>query len=244
MCAELDKTALAVVKALRASALKAQKITVGFQLSVQLSTGLFFDVGKLEAATKALRLNVAPIASTALPNAKVITKLDNVAYIVPENGASVVKHGSIEIVDNGATALPRVGNNVGGFTLQQIDDYVLLATKQGDKLKVMLGKTDGGGITGYVSRAGNDHTFFKMTDVQWNDALNSVGNNLDEMWKINKKFIDDQKLFGKEFFLSHNPSIADGFYFREIEYLTKPVSQGGLGGSVINQGNNLWKVVW
>ena len=115
MCTTIDKTALAVVKALRASALKAQKISVGFQLSVQLSTGIFFDVGKLETVSKALRLNVLPMVATALPNANIITRLDNVAYIVQENGVSVVKHGSIDIVDNGATALPRVASGAGSL---------------------------------------------------------------------------------------------------------------------------------
>ena len=30
----------------------------------------------------------------------------------------------------------------------------------------------------------------------------------------------------------------------EIDYLTKPIGQGGLGGTIVDLGNNLWKVVW
>jgi hypothetical protein len=135
-------------------------------------------------------------------------------------------------------------NGAGKFTLRQIDDYVALATKQGNQSKVMLGKTDAGGVTGYVNRAGNDHAYFKMTDSQWDEALFTVGNDFDEMWKVNKKFIDNRKALGNEFYLSHNPSTADGFYLREINYLTKPINEGGLGGSIIDLGNNLWKVVW
>jgi len=138
----------------------------------------------------------------------------------------------------------RVVTGVGKFSLQQIDDYVALATKQGNNSKVMLGKTDNGAATGYVSRASNDHSYFKMTDEQWDEALNAVGNNFDEMWKVNKKFIDDRKALGNEFYFSHNPTNADGFFLREVNYLTKPVNQGGLGGSIVNIGNDLWKLVW
>lgn len=137
-----------------------------------------------------------------------------------------------------------VVKGAGKFSLQQIDDYVALATKKGNNSKVMLGKTDNGAATGYVSRASNDHSYFKMTDEQWDEALNAVGNNFDEMWKVNKKFIDDRKALGNEFYFSHNPANADGFFLREVNYLTKPVNQGGLGGSFVNIGNDLWKLVW
>ena len=131
----------------------------------------------------------------------------------------------------------------GKFTLRQIEHYVALATKQGNKSKVMLGKFDNGRSTGYVARAGTEHTFFDMGN-KWDEAFNLVNKSDDEIWRINQKFIDNQKALGKEFYLSHDPSVATGFYYREVQYLTKPVSQGGLGGTVLNQGNNLWKIVW
>jgi len=149
------------------------------------------------------------------------------------------------VLENRAREVLRVFvSGAGKFSLQQIDDYVALATKQGNNSKVMLGKTDNGAATGYVSRASNDHSYFKMTDEQWDEALNAVGNNFDEMWKVNKKFIDDRKALGNEFYFSHNPTNADGFFLREVNYLTKPVNQGGLGGSIVNIGNDLWKLVW
>ena len=129
------------------------------------------------------------------------------------------------------------------FTLRQIEYYVALATKQGNKSKVMLGKFDNGRSTGYVARAGTEYTFFDMGN-KWDEAFNLVNKSDDEIWRINQKFIDNQKALGKEFYLSHDPSVATGFYYREVQYLTKPVNQGGLGGTVLNQGNNLWKIVW
>jgi len=44
-----------------------------------------------------------------------------------------------------------------------------------------------------------------------------------------------------EFFLSHdpfNPNIVHGFYEREINYLTGALSDGGLGGTIVQIDNN------
>ena len=134
-------------------------------------------------------------------------------------------------------------SGAGRFTSKQIDDYVALATKQGNKSKVMLGKFENGGALGYKARAGTEYTFFDFEN-KWDEAYNLVNKNDDEIWRINQKFIDNQKALGKEFYLSHDPSIATGFYFREVQYLTKPIVQGGLGGKIQKQGIDLWKIVW
>ncbi len=132
------------------------------------------------------------------------------------------------------------------FTAQQVETFALNATKQPGKGKVMLGKFEGlNNPNSYHKRAGNDHTFFELDE--WTEVSNMVGGKQDEMWKINKKFIDNQKALGDDFYLSHNPNNPDyykGFYKMEIDYLTTPISQGGLGGSIDDLGNNLWKIVW
>jgi hypothetical protein len=132
----------------------------------------------------------------------------------------------------------RLANGVVKFTTKQIDDFVLLATKQNNKLKVMLGKFDNGASTSYVSRAGTTHAYFDMGN-KWDEALQLVNGDLDEMWKINKQFIDEQKALSKEFYLSHNPANATGFYKREIDYLTID-----LKGKVVQINNNTWKIQW
>lgn len=68
------------------------------------------------------------------------------------------------------------------------------------------------------------------------------------MWRINKEFILRLKNDGVSFYLSHNPFDAKyvkGFYKREIELLTLPISQGGLGGKIetIIEGK-LWQVIF
>lgn len=141
----------------------------------------------------------------------------------------------------------KVANAVVKFTSKQIDDYVLLATKQGNQSKVMLGKFEINNPNSYNIRAGSDYAYFDMGPTNWTEAEALVGGSVDEMWRINKKFIDNRKALGNEFYLSHNPANPNyykGFYKMEIDYLTNPISQGGLGGEIIDLGNNLWKVVW
>ena len=129
------------------------------------------------------------------------------------------------------------------FASKSIDEFAEKATKNASKTKVMLGKFDNGSSTSYIARAGTEHTYFDMGEV-WEDIYNIVNQNDEEIWRINRKFIDKQKALGKEFYLSHNPSSATGYYYRELQYLTQPVNQGGLGGQIVDLGNNLWKVIW
>lgn len=52
-----------------------------------------------------------------------------------------------------------------------------------------------------------------MKDELWDEVSKKVNDDKEEIWKINK-----------EFFLSHdpyNPDFYDGFYKKEIDYLTK-----------------------
>lgn len=65
----------------------------------------------------------------------------------------------------------------------------------------------------------------------------------EEMWKINKKFIDNQKDLGREFYFSQEPwnfpSFPLTFRFSEVEYL---IDLGAKDFQKIN--NNTWKVIW
>jgi hypothetical protein len=114
----------------------------------------------------------------------------------------------------------KVGNVVRKFTQAEIDEYVRLATKNGDKNKVMLGMWDNGRETSYVNRAGNEYTYFNMGD-KWSEAENLVNKNKSEMWKINKQFIDEQHKAKKEFWFSHDPYSpkTDQFFSDEVSYL-------------------------
>lgn len=67
-----------------------------------------------------------------------------------------------------------------------------------------------------------------MTDDVWDELVKTANNNYDEIWKVNKAFIDENIRVGKEIILSNNPNVGyyfvDGnlrFYQREIDYLKK-----------------------
>ena len=85
--------------------------------------------------------------------------------------------------------------------------------------KVTLGKYQGDALTSYQKVAENNHsTDFQLNN--WDTVMNRVGPN--NMWNINKSFLQQQYNAGKEFVLSHSPSSARrGSYFeKEIEWLT------------------------
>jgi hypothetical protein len=148
------------------------------------------------------------------------------------------KTGELKVVKDGdGEVWVVVPANV--FSTDQLNHYVSLATKQNDFPKVMLGKHDNGGVTGYITRAGNDHTYFDMGSENWNEAKSIVGSNSDEMWRINQKFIDEQKLLNKDFYFSHDPNLATGYFLREVNYLTDD-----LGGTIVTVNSNTWKIVW
>jgi hypothetical protein len=80
-----------------------------------------------------------------------------------------------------------------------------------------------------------------MGSAKWAEAETLVGKNEDEMWKINKEFIDKQKALNKEFYFTHEPWKAQSHEYlsREAEYL---IDLGAKDFLKIN--TNTWKVIW
>ena len=63
-------------------------------------------------------------------------------------------------------------------------------------------------------------TYFDMGKKGWNEASAMVNGNKDEMWRVNKQFLDTQIAKRKTIRLSHSPYIQwEGFYDKEIKYL-------------------------
>ncbi len=144
-------------------------------------------------------------------------------------------------IEKSSERLEELAEGVGKFTSKQLDDFVLLATKQGDQSKVMLGKYLDGGSNSYIQRAGTDHTYFDLGSTKWKEAEALVNNNADEMWKINKQFIDEQKALNREFYFSQEPWKAQSHEYlsKEAEYL---IDIGAKDFRKINV--DTWKVIW
>jgi hypothetical protein len=108
-----------------------------------------------------------------------------------------------------------------------------------DADKVMLGMWDGGGSASYITKAGDKHSYFDFGD-KWDEAYKLVNESNDEVWRINKLFIDRQKLANKEFWFSHDPFSAknEQFFAREVNYLIE------LGVKDFAKVNDLWKAIW
>jgi hypothetical protein len=129
----------------------------------------------------------------------------------------------------------------GKFTNKQIEDYVTFATQNKYAQQVMLGKYGDGGPSSYIQRAGNEYTYFDMGSEKWNEAERLVNGNSLEMWEINKEFLYQQKVAGKQFYFSHEPwkSQTHEFLSKEAEYL---IEIGAKNFEKINE--NTWEVIW
>lgn len=101
----------------------------------------------------------------------------------------------------------------------------------------MLGKYLYGDPNSYIQIAGTNHTYFDLGTTKWKELEELVNENADEMWKINKKFIDEQKELGKEFYLSHDPNPIpnekDSFFTEKLNILLNQLVKEGLEEELI-----------
>lgn len=88
--------------------------------------------------------------------------------------------------------------------------------------KAMLGKFEHeGSPTNYISKAGNDHTYFSMGD-NWGKVKSQYNYTDNDMFDaFNKPYLDQQISQGKTINFSHDPIHANGALKDEYNYLTK-----------------------
>jgi len=98
-----------------------------------------------------------------------------------------------------------------------IQKYAIQATNNPNSSKIVLGKTNEGGV-GYIQVAKDKNaTYFNLDN--WDHLAKNMTR--DEMWEINKTFLIQQLAKGKEILFSHNPNTATGAFLREVEFLKK-----------------------
>ena len=91
--------------------------------------------------------------------------------------------------------------------------------KNPGKDKIMLGKYDGEGLTSYITKAGNDYTYFSLGS-EWDDIKKAYKFTDADMFKLfNESFLDDGINAGKTFYFSHDPIDDHGALGKEFRYL-------------------------
>lgn len=65
-------------------------------------------------------------------------------------------------------------------------------------------------MTRYASTSGlinvsDEYTYLDLGDKGWNEAYQIVQSD-EQMWRINKAFLEQQRELGCEFYFSHNPT--------------------------------------
>ena len=111
------------------------------------------------------------------------------------------------------------GRKVISYT--EYDNIYQSSIHNAGKEKVMLRKYDGGGPTSYITKAGDDYTYFSLGN-EWDTIKTKYGYTDDEMFKLfNEAFLDDGINEGKTFQFSHNPINDTGALGKEYQYLLK-----------------------
>jgi filamentous hemagglutinin len=81
--------------------------------------------------------------------------------------------------------------------------------------EVVLGKYIAGSPQSYEAVAqARGSTYFSMSD--WNTVEGQLG--ADQMWNINKAFMDQQIAQGKSFIFTGDPAASTAGYFTKLEY--------------------------
>ncbi len=113
------------------------------------------------------------------------------------------------------------GKTIKEFTKEQIDAIVAEATKNPHSNKVMLGRYNRVlSEISYDREAGKEYSYYELDN--WDDLYSLVGEDFEQMFKLNEQFIEKQFSLGKQFFFSHNPNNPQGMsYPLEIELLKK-----------------------
>ena len=174
---------------------------------------------------------------------KVMTSIDDIYKFLKkefEDLIEAIKDGEfVKWIKEKVTRL--LDESIGKLSLVEIRTIAKQATKNPNAKKVMLGKYVKNSSRSYNIRAGNNHTYFELDDIAWEELFNKVNGNKDEIFKINKKFIDNELKIKKDIFFSHNPFDKEflyGYYKMEIDYLTITLKY-----KIVQVEENLWVTI-
>ena len=128
----------------------------------------------------------------------------------------------------------------GRLSKDRISYYLKQSLNNADSNTTILGITGRYDVIGET----NGYSYFKMEDLLWSQLENETMKNYDEIWKVNKQFLDEQIAAGNRILLSNDPYqgyyFDDGtrrFYQRELDYLKE------LGYTFKSIGDNLWEAI-
>ena len=169
----------------------------------------------------------------------IINKVTGKVTEAIDNAINKVKD-TVDNIVNKVDDVINKGGNCYKLSQDQLNAYLSEATKNPNSDTFVLGLDGNYDVTGGL----NDYTYFKMNDSTWNKLKRLTNYNYDEIWKLNKKFIDKQISSGKNIVLTNNPNskyyLENGslrFYQREINYLKE------LGYVFKETSDGLWKAV-
>ena len=95
------------------------------------------------------------------------------------------------------------------------DTLAKRATQNAYSTEVVLGKLNENGISYVEVAVERRATYFQLDE--WDEVEKCIGS--ENMWNINRSFLEQQIDAGKTFYTSHNPKTATGFFKQEMDYM-------------------------
>lgn len=141
---------------------------------------------------------------------EVVVVAGDAAKIAPTKGGAATAYDDAKIANN----FYRDGQNaeIGQQTFSQA---ALSSTHNANASEVVLGKYIAGSSNSYEAVAqSRGATYFSMSD--WGTVEGQLG--ADQMWNINKAFLDQQMAQGKTFLFTGNPANANVGSFTHLEF--------------------------
>jgi hypothetical protein len=136
----VDRTFLKIVRGFKKGGHQITKVGVTYYLKAKKASNALFTIGTIDALKKAIRFSV-PLSKSST-GIKIADKLENLTYVVVENGQDVIKHGDVELFEESGVVkvvVKGTGNSlfsknviatINGFA----DNIASLASQQGISL--------------------------------------------------------------------------------------------------------------
>ena len=122
-----------------------------------------------------------------------------------------------DIVEGGGSLLDELV--LGKIPRKEYNRIRASSIKNSGKNKIMLGKYDGGGPNGYITKAGKDFEYFDLGS-EYGEIMKKYDLSEAEMFEaFNLPFLEDAVSNGKTFHFSHDPTKDLGALGKEYEYL-------------------------
>ncbi|NVJ91090.1 MAG: DUF637 domain-containing protein, partial [Methylocystaceae bacterium] len=178
---------------------------------IQIGNSSYTQSSQIELGkTVQLDQNIVTKDGHVIPNGSIVTEADGGINVLFPDGTNITGPTDLVLKDYPANA---------NWYTNWFKDTAQKGTKNPDSDTILLGRYSEDGISYNKVAQENNATYFELDN--WDDVTKGLEE--DQVWKINRTFLEEQVSQGKKVIFSHDPnSPSPGTFFeREVEFLTE-----------------------